>query len=66
MVCENVIASEPMDDVLKEFGIFSLPAVVIYDQQGQLHKLFDGSVDYEAQVLPEVELLLRSPSLMWA
>ena len=57
---ENVISSDPMDDVLKDFDIFSLPAVVIYNSQGELHKVFDGTVSYADQVFPEVEQLLQS------
>ena len=58
ITCENVISSDPIDDVLKEFGVFSLPAVVIYDAQGNLSKVFDGTVSYAEQVFPEVEKLL--------
>lgn len=60
IVCENVISSDPMDDVLKDFDIFSLPAVVIYNAQGELHKRFDGAVNYQEQVFPEVERLLET------
>jgi hypothetical protein len=60
IACENVISSDSMDDVLKEFDIFSLPAALIYDAQGQLHQRFDGSVTYQQQVFPEVKRLLAS------
>lgn len=59
IACENVISSDPMDDVLKDFGVFSLPAVVIYNSQGELHKVFEGTVSYAEQVFPEVERLLQ-------
>jgi hypothetical protein len=58
MACENVISSDPYDDVLSDFDVFSLPAVLIYDSQGGLHKRLDGAVSYEEQVFPEVERLL--------
>jgi hypothetical protein len=60
IACENVISSDPMDDVLKGFDIFSLPAVLIYNSQGELHKRFDGTVSYQEQVFPEVERLLQT------
>ena len=60
IVCENVISSDPMDDVLEDFDIFSLPAVLIYNSQGELHKRFDGTVSYQEQVFPEVEQLLET------
>jgi hypothetical protein len=60
VTCENVISSDPMDDVLKDFDIFGLPAVVIYDAQGSLHTVFEGTVSYGEQVFPEVEKLLAS------
>ena len=40
IACENVVSSDPMDDVLKDFDVFSLPAVLIYNSQSELHKRF--------------------------
>lgn len=60
ITCENVIASDAIDEVLSEFDIFSLPAVLIYDAQSELHKRFDGSVSYEEQVIPAVKQLLEA------
>jgi hypothetical protein len=58
--CQNVISSDPMDKVLRHFHVSSLPAVLIYNSQGRLHKRLDGSHSYQMQVLPEVERLLHS------
>ena len=60
IACENVVSSDPMDEVLKDFDIFSLPAVLIYNSQGELHKRFDGTVSYQKQVFPKVERLLQT------
>jgi hypothetical protein len=60
ITANNVIASEPTDAVLNDFDIFGLPAVAIYNSQGELHKVFDGTVSYDEQVFPEVAQLLAS------
>ncbi len=60
VACENVLCSDPMDDVLRELDLFSLPAAIIYDAQGKLHRRFDGDVDYAEGILPAVAELLTS------
>ena len=59
IACENVISSDPMDDVLGDFDVFSLPAVLVFNSQGELHKCFDGSFSYQEHVFPELEQLLE-------
>ncbi len=59
MTSENVISSDPIDGVLSDFDVFSLPAVLVFNPQGELHKRFDGAVSYPEQVFPEVEQLLQ-------
>jgi thiol-disulfide isomerase/thioredoxin len=40
---DNVLSTLESDELLKKFGIYSLPAVFIYDRQGKLAKQFDTS-----------------------
>lgn len=55
---DNLLCSDAMEDVLEEFEIFGLPAVLIYDQGGTLYQRFDGKVDYTERVIPTVAKLL--------
>lgn len=65
----NVLCTTPSDDVFSALDIQSIPAVFIYDPQGQLvHKfdhrtvLGDGEgVSYEKQVFPAVAALVEPP-----
>ena len=60
MICENVISKTAKDDVLKSLDLFGIPAVIVYDREGNLHKPIDsGSGSYEENVIPLVEKLLK-------
>ena len=37
-----------------------MPAVLIFNSQGELHKRFDGSFSYQEHVFSEVEQLLEA------
>jgi thiol-disulfide isomerase/thioredoxin len=39
---DNVIANEPSDELYKKFGFPSVPAVFVYDRQGELAKRFEN------------------------
>jgi thiol-disulfide isomerase/thioredoxin len=42
----NVLNSEPSDTLLKKMNLASIPAVFVYDRQGNLHR-FEGSKAYD-------------------
>jgi thiol-disulfide isomerase/thioredoxin len=62
----NVISSEPADDVFQRLELGSIPAVLIYDREGQLSKRFDNDDDlygdegftYEKHIVPWIKQLL--------
>jgi hypothetical protein len=62
----SVISSVPIEDLLKNLGLASIPAVLVYDQTGQLRKRFDNDTldygpegfTYAEHVGPFVEKLL--------
>lgn len=54
---ENYLCSDPSEQVLDELGILSIPAVLIYDEDGSLvHQFTDSGADqgftYQQDVLP--------------
>lgn len=59
ITCRNLISGDPMGQVLRDLEIFGLPAAIIFDKEGQLHKRFEGSVGYDEVIVPEVEKLLE-------
>lgn len=61
--CDNVVCTTPRNEVFREWEIFSIPAAVVYDAQGNLRQVFDGTVDYKADVIPLVEKLLQADVL---
>ena len=61
MNCQNVIAADPMEVVLDHYGVFSLPAVLVYDRNGKLRKKLDTEFRYDDDVFPLVEKLLGEP-----
>ena len=54
----NLIAVDGLTVVLEHFGIFSIPAVLVFDTDGKLKKKFDGDVSYERDIEPLVRQLL--------
>ncbi len=67
----NVMCTEPADELFVTLKIDSIPAVFLYNRDGQLVQTFDnqtnqgGEFTYAADVLPAVEnlLLLESPAV---
>ncbi|MFV0442718.1 MAG: TlpA family protein disulfide reductase [Planctomycetaceae bacterium] len=62
---ENVLCSTPAEDLFNTLKIGSIPAVYVYNQSGQLAKVFADPVDgeeftYEHQIRPFVQNLLGS------
>ncbi len=55
---ENVLSSEPSDALLKKMNLASIPAVFVYDAEGDVHR-FEGSKAYD-DVLPLVSKLIES------
>jgi thiol:disulfide interchange protein len=45
----------PYDETLAQLELFSLPAVLVYDQQGKLLDRIEGDVDYERDIIPLIE-----------
>ena len=60
--CENYICSTPMETVLGELDLFGLPAVVLFDNTGQIAHRFDGNVDVPGELDNRVRKLLRDES----
>ena len=52
--CENVISSDPIDQVFERYDIFALPVVLVYGSDGALAKKFEGAFTYEEDVFPFV------------
>lgn len=61
---DNVIASVPAEDLYKllKFKTASVPAVFVYDQQGQLARQFSGEVSYDDVRKQVAELLETEPA----
>ena len=59
---ENYISQTPIDDVLAEVGVVSIPAVLIYDADGKLIKRFADSGEtagftYDNDIIPLIRQL---------
>lgn len=62
----TVISSVPNDTLYEKLKLASIPAVLVYDQTGQLRKRFDNDAQeygpegysYEAHIVPLVKELL--------
>ena len=60
---ENILCSDPMEDVLADLGIYSLPAALIFDRNGNELRRFDGLVDYEGEIIPFIDgLVAQTPA----
>lgn len=61
---ENVLSSTPDTELYKALNIGSIPAVFVYQRDGQLAKVFGGSGEegfsYAEEIIPFVEGLLAS------
>ena len=55
ITCVNYIASTPIEEVLSKFEFFGLPATVLYGRAGNAIRKFDGEVDIEHAVVPEIK-----------
>ena len=49
---ETLMSSDPFESVLEEYDIFSLPAAVLFDQDGNQIKRFEGIFSYATDVAP--------------
>lgn len=64
---ENVICHDPADEIYERLKLGSIPAVLVYDQSGQLHKRFDNDdmlygeegFTYQQHIVPVVEKLIE-------
>ncbi len=62
----NLASSERDEQILAKYEVSSMPAILIYDAQGKLHKTFTDSntgedgLTYAGDVIPVVEELLSS------
>jgi thiol-disulfide isomerase/thioredoxin len=60
----NLISTARDEEILTKVGVSAIPAILVYDQQGVLHKtLTDGNagvdgLTYEGDVIPVVEQLI--------
>jgi len=63
---QNVISSDPDEDVLNALEVGSIPVVLVYDREGKLQKKFtnddneygDEGFTYQQHIIPLVEKLL--------
>jgi hypothetical protein len=61
---DNFIVQTPSDEVFEAIGIGSIPAVLVFDADGKLAKLFSdvgetAGFTYDADIVPLVEKLLN-------
>ncbi|MCH7727737.1 MAG: hypothetical protein IH991_14835 [Planctomycetes bacterium] len=56
----SIICSDDYDTVIEKSQVF-IPAVLVYDQSGKLHR-FEGEGSYKEKVFPLLEKLLSSSS----
>ena len=64
---QNFISSDPDETVLKEISTAAIPAALVYDRNGELHKVFNNftgeygadGFSYGEDITPLVEQLLR-------
>ncbi len=64
---ENVISSDPDEEVLKALDAFSVPVVQVYDRDGNLRETFTNDDDqygdqgftYEEHIIPLIETLRK-------
>jgi thiol-disulfide isomerase/thioredoxin len=60
---DNVLASTPADEITQKLEFPAPPAVFVYDQEGQLVRMFPGEeAKYETHIAPLVEQLLDEGS----
>lgn len=54
----NVVCSDPTQRALDHFEVFGVPAVLVFDREGRLHRRFEGEFTYEDDVAPAVRALI--------
>ena len=59
ITCQNLICSEPRSVALAKLGVSDIPAVLIYDRSGNVHRRFAEVVDYD-EVESVVDELVQS------
>jgi thiol-disulfide isomerase/thioredoxin len=52
---ERMISAESRARVFEKFGIYGLPATIVFDRNGEVIKTFAGAIDYEIQIVPLIE-----------
>lgn len=60
--CENILCSDQLMTSMQELEIAALPAVLLFDTQGELIRKFDSNFSYESDVFPFVDELIDSGS----
>ena len=55
METTNVICSTRFETMLNKYELFSLPAAIIFDREGNKLEVFEGDLNYEKQVFPLIE-----------
>jgi thiol-disulfide isomerase/thioredoxin len=58
VTCQNVISSDPIQEVLSDYEVFGLPATLVFGSDGKLVHLFEGAFTYDKDVAPFVRELL--------
>lgn len=56
----NVMSSDTYEDVLARHDMFSLPAAIVYDRDGNEFRKFEGNLSYEKQVFPLIAEMLAA------
>lgn len=57
----NIVSTETDEQVYAQLGIYTIPAILVYDKTGQLIETVMEESAYEQTVNPLVETLLMSP-----
>lgn len=58
ITCENIMCTANITDTMDELGVAGLPAVLVFDKEGELSRRFDGGFSYEKDVFPLVAELV--------
>lgn len=60
VTADNLVCSTPFEEVLASLDLFSLPACLVFSPDLQLYKKLEGDVEYERDVAPLIDALLKS------
>jgi hypothetical protein len=60
--CESILCSDQLKTTMSELEVAGLPAVLIFNAEGELIRKFDSDFGYEEQVTPLIDALVNGTS----